>query len=136
MMLARELPAPARIRNSRTARSATQRRIVANRRNRYAVIVRVTLAIAAAMSVLLLYVRLTSSITALSYAVDQARAQRTQLEMQTARLDDQIASLTSDDRLAAVAAKLGMVQPEAFLRVSLVDRAASGARPLAFLPVR
>ncbi len=135
-MIAREFHAPARIRYPRTARSATQRRIGANQRSRYAVLHRVTFGVTGCMMVMLGYVLLTSNITALSYAVQHAQAQRTELELQDARLDDQIASLTSDDRLAAVAAKLGMVQPEAFLRISLQAPQPPEIHPLAFLPLR
>lgn len=135
-MTAREFYAPARIRNPRTARSATQRRIGANRRSRYATLLNVTLGIAGVMCVMLGYVLLTSNITALSYALGHAQAQRTGLFLQDARLDDEIASLTSDDRLAAVAAKLDMVQPEAFLRISLQAPRPSEIHPLAFLPLR
>ncbi|HEY9084470.1 MAG TPA: hypothetical protein VIN40_00805 [Candidatus Tyrphobacter sp.] len=134
-MIAREIHLPSRIRNPRTARSATQRRVGINRRSRYAALLKVTLAVAAGMAVMLGYVLLTSNITALSYAVQRAHAQRTELELQDARIDDQIASLTSDDRLAAVATRLGMIQPEAFLRISLQAPRPSGIQPLAFLPL-
>jgi cell division protein FtsL len=131
---ARALPAP-RIRNPRTARGATHRRIVAGRRSRYAGLRNVMLAIASVMTVLLLEVVLSAQITANAYAVDRAHAQRTELELQTARLDDEIAALSSDDRLAALAAKLGMIQPQRFLLVSLQAQApARQPQPLAFLP--
>jgi cell division protein FtsL len=131
------LPAQAlptsRIRNPRTARSATHRRIVASRRNRYAAVRNATLAIAGVMTVLLLQVVLSAQITANAYKVDRAHAQRTELELQTARLDDEIATLSSDDRLAAIAAKLGMTQPQRFLLVSLQAPAQPQPRPLAYL---
>jgi cell division protein FtsL len=130
---ARALHAP-RIRNPRTARSATHRRIVAGRRSRYAAVRNVTVAIAAVMSVLLLQVVISAQITANAYAVDQAHALRTQLELQTARLDDEIATLSSDDRLASVAAELGMTQPQRFLVVSLRAPEQPLPRPLAYLP--
>ncbi len=132
-MTALRLEAPARVRNLRTARSATQRRMVRNRRSRYAAVTWITLGVTLALAVLLLYVQLTSSITALSYAVDRAHEQRTDLQMQDARFDDEIASLTSDDRLASVAARLGMVQPTQFLRISLLPNPSAQNHPLAFL---
>lgn len=131
---AQALPGP-RIRNPRTARIATHRRIVASRRNRYAAVRNVTFAIAGVMTVLLLQVLLSAQITANAYAVDRAHAQRTALELQTARLDDDIATLSSDDRLAAVAAKLGMTQPQRFLLVSLQAPVQQPPRPLAYLPL-
>jgi cell division protein FtsL len=132
-MTALRLEAPARIRNPRTARSATQRRIARNQRSRYAAVTWITFGVAVALAILLAYVRLTSSITALSYAVDRAHGQRADMQMQDARLDDEIASLTSDDRLASVAARLGMVQPTQFVRISLLPAPASQSHPLAFL---
>jgi cell division protein FtsL len=132
-MTALPLETPARIRNPRTARSAAQRRLVRNQRSHYAVHGRIALAVMGALVVLLSYVLLTSNITALSYALERADEQRTELQMQSARLDDEIATLTSDDRLAAVAAKLGMVEPSQFLRVSVAPAPWSPEHPLAFL---
>ncbi len=134
-MTAHALATAPRIRNPRAARAATHRRIVAQQRNRYAAVRKVTLCIVGVMLVLLAEVLLTANITALSYSVDRAHARRAALELQTARLDDQIDALTSDDRLAAVAAKLGMVQPQRFVRVSL-EPPQRQANPLAFLPLR
>ncbi len=132
-MTALRLEAPARIRNPRTARSAAQRRLVRNQRSRYSVHGRIAIGVAGALLVLLSYVLLTANITALSYAVERAHEQRTELQMQNARLDDEIATLTSDDRLAAVAQRLGMVEPTQFLRISIAPAHWSPAHPLAFL---
>ncbi len=107
--------------------------MVRNHRSRYTVHGRIALGVTAILLVSLSYVLLTANITALSYAVERAHEQRTQLELQSARLDDQIATMTSDDRLAAVAAKLGMVEPTQFLRVTIAQAAWSPERPLAFL---
>ncbi len=131
-MTALRLEAP-RIRNPRTARSAAQRRLVRNHRSHYAVHGRIALGVTAVLLVCLSYVLLTANITALSYAVERAHEQRTELELQTARFDDQIATMTSDDRLAAVAAKLGMVEPTQFLRVNVGQTPWSAQNPLAFL---
>jgi cell division protein FtsL len=80
------------------------------------------------------YVVLTSSRTGLSYAVARAAAQREALQEETLRLDDQIAALRSDDRLAELAARLGMRQPQRFAVVReeepRVARAASHFRLL------
>jgi hypothetical protein len=124
---------PARIRYSRTARTATQQRVARNARSRYAVLRRITFGVASALTVFLSYVLLTSNITATSYAVDRAHEQRTELQAQVARFDDTIASLSSDDRLASVAARLGMVQPNQFLRISLAPVPPPQSHPLAFL---
>ena len=67
----------------------------------------------------MLYVMLTARLTSLNYAVAKAEQQRSTLQAQTARLDDQLASLKSDDRLAKVAAQLHMADPTQFAMVSL-----------------
>lgn len=126
------LPA-VRIRNARTARTAAQRRIARNARGRYATVTRITAGVAGGLAILLSYVLLVANITALSYAVDRAHQERAEMQAQVARYDDEIASLTSDDRLAAVAARLGMVQPTQFLRISLLPEPTAQSHPLAFL---
>jgi cell division protein FtsL len=135
-MTAHALATAPRIRNSRTARAATQRRIVAQQRNRYSAMRTAMLVVVGVMVVLFAEVVLTADITANAYSLDRAHAQRAALQMETERLDDQIAGLTSDDRLSAVAAKLGMVQPQRFIRISLRTPDRVRARPLAFLPLR
>ena len=65
------------------------------------------------------YVMLTSSMTSLSYAVAKAHHERDLLLQDTARLDDKIAAARSDDRLAAMARKLGMKDPQTFALVRL-----------------
>lgn len=122
---------PARIRNGRVAHAASQRRIARNARNRYAAVAQITFGVAIGLAVLLSYVLLVANITALSYSVDRAHEQRSEMQAQVARYDDEISSLTSDDRLAAVAARLHMAQPDQFVRVSLSPPAQN--RPLAFL---
>jgi hypothetical protein len=106
-----------RVPNPRTARAATQRRKVSNSRARYTSIVRVTVGLIAALSLLMAYVVLTSNLTGLNYAVDAATQQRDALLADTARLDTQLAQQRGDERLAQIAAKLGMHEPA---RVSVV----------------
>lgn len=65
------------------------------------------------------YVTLTARLTSLNYAVAKAQHERTALQTDTARLDDQLAALKSDDRLARVAAKLHMQDPAQFAMVQL-----------------
>lgn len=102
----------ARIANPRTVRAATQRRIVRKSRARYTGVARASLALGGVMVLLMSYVVLTSSLTGLSYAVGKARVQREALLEATIRLDDRIAAMRSDDRLAAIAARLGMREPK------------------------
>jgi cell division protein FtsL len=108
-----------RIGNPRTVRAATQRRLVRKSRARYAGVTRVFGALICVLFLLMSYVLLTSSLTGLSYAVSKARTQREALQEETMRLDDRIAALRSDDRLAAVAVRLGMREPESFAVVRI-----------------
>lgn len=108
-----------RIKNPRSARTATSTRIVRNSRARYNAIFRVCTVLGVVLVSLLGYVMLTSNVTSLSYAVAKAHQQRDDLQEETARLDDRIAVLRSDERLARVASKLGMHEPQQFAVVQL-----------------
>ena len=77
------------------------------------------------------YVVLTSNLTGLSYAVANAKHQRTELQAETMRLDDRIAALRSDDRLSVLAARLGMTEPQHFAVVTLPPATAKQDRQLA-----
>jgi len=111
--------APQRITNPRSARTATQTRIVKNTRARYTSVVRIVLGLSVALVALMGYVMLLSNVTSLSYAVDKAHHQRDALQEQTARLDDRIAQASSEERLAAIAARLGMHDAQTFALVKL-----------------
>jgi hypothetical protein len=111
MIAQRLVEKPPRIANPRTVRAATQRRIVRKSRARYASLGRVLCALGFVLLLLMGYVVLTSSLTGLSYAVANARAQREALQEETMRLDDRIAALRADDRLSALAARMGMREP-------------------------
>jgi hypothetical protein len=111
MIAPRLIQNPVRIRNPRTVRAATQRRMVRKSRARYASLGRVLSVLGFILLLLMGYVVLTSSLTGLSYAVANARAQREALQEETMRLDDRIAALRGDDRLAVLAARMGMREP-------------------------
>lgn len=108
-----------RIENPRTARAATHRRIDKKSKARYRNLLRISGVLTLVLAFLMGYVVLTSSLTGLSYAVANAKHERAELQAQTMRLDDRIAGLRSDDRLAALAARLGMTDPERFALVEL-----------------
>lgn len=114
MIAARSYERSPRIANPRTVRGATARRMGRTSRARYATLVRMLAVLLCILAFLMGYVVLTSSLTGLSYAVARAAAQRESLQEETMRLDDQIAALRSDDRLAELAARLGMRQPQRF----------------------
>ena len=113
----------------RSTRAATQRRFVRKSRARYAGIARVFTTLSCVLFLLMTYVLLTSSLTGLSYAVATARAQREALQEETMRLDDRIAALRSDDRLATLAARLGMRDPQEFAVVRIAAPKIARAQP-------
>lgn len=116
-----------RIPNPRTARNATQKRIVKSNRARYGSLVRVGAVLALVLTGLMAYVMLTSNVTSLTYSVAKAHHKRDILQMQTARLDDQIATARSDERLAAMARKLKMTDPQLFAVVKLAPEQMSSS---------
>lgn len=108
-----------RIPNPRTARNATQKRIVKTNRARYGALVRVGAVLALVLSGLMAYVMLTSNVTSLTYADAKAHQDRDRLLAETARLDDRISAASSQERLAAMAQKLHMTDPQLFAVVKL-----------------
>ncbi|MGB8518693.1 MAG: hypothetical protein WCD38_00850 [Candidatus Tumulicola sp.] len=119
----------ARVRNPRTARAATRRRIVHKSRARYSSIGRVTAAVTGLLVLFMGYVLLTSTLTGLSYAVARAAHQRESLLEETMRLDDRIAALRSDDRLSAIATRLKMTEPVQFAVLHVPRPSAAAGRP-------
>lgn len=122
-------PQPNRIRNPRQARGATQARIASASRSRYGTVVRVSAILGGVLAMLMFYVMLTSNLTGLTYAVSKAELKREALQEGNLRLDDRIAALTSDDRLAAIAARLGMEPPQHFAMVRAAEPKAAPAPP-------
>ncbi len=111
-----------RIPNPRTARNATHKRIVKSNRARYAALVRVGAVLTLVLTGLMGYVMLTSNVTSLTYSVAKAHHERDLLQQESARLDDRIATARSDERLAAMARKLQMSDPQLFAVVRLVPQ--------------
>jgi hypothetical protein len=114
LIASRSVQRNSRIRNPRTVRAATARRIGRASRARYTAVLRVFVGLLCILTLLMGYVVLTSSLTGLSYAVSRAQVKREALLEETMRLDDRIAALRSDDRLSALAARLGMREPQRF----------------------
>lgn len=118
MTAARRLEAP-RIRNVRSNRNAAQRRRERATRSRYVGLRRFCGVLAIVVTAVMLYVMLVSRLTGMSYAVAKLERQRAVLEVQTARMEDELAALRSDDRLAQIAAALRMRDPSQFAIVAL-----------------
>ena len=100
-------------------RAATQRRIARKSRARYVGVARAAALITVTLALLMCYVVLMSGLTGLSYAISSATARREALQEETMRLDDRIAALRSDERLSALAARLGMSEPQRFAVIRL-----------------
>jgi hypothetical protein len=125
----RHFDRPIRLKNPRVARAATERRMVRKSRERYSSIVRVSFAIGGLLVLFMGYVVLTSSLTGMSYAVARAHQQREALLEETLRLDDRIAALQSDERLSAMAGRMGMKDPQQIAVVRLRRSQTTGDRP-------
>ena len=80
---------------------------------------RIVAALSAVLAPVMVYVMLTSNLTSMNYALAAAETQRTQMQQDLQRLDDRIAHLESRERLAQVAAKLGMRDPNRYEVVTL-----------------
>lgn len=106
-----------RIRNPRRARGATDARRKHNSRARYAAITRFCVVLGIASVLLTGWVTMTSNLTGMTYAVAKADVQRAKLQGETARLDDKLSALRSQERLATFAARLGMKDPQQFALV-------------------
>jgi hypothetical protein len=115
------------------ARDAARRRARRARLQGYAMLARITLGVVVVLAPIMGYVLLMGNLTALNYSLAQANAQKLELQEETMRLDDRIAALESRDRLAAVAAKLHMHDPQTYAVVDLPRPAATPPSGIAFL---
>ena len=103
-------------------------------RRRYATFARVALFLGVPFLLVMAYVALTANLTSLGYKAARAGAERESLQAEIARLDDRISQLQSPERLAAVAASLGMHDPHRYAVVRLPQETlASGPRSVAIL---
>jgi hypothetical protein len=84
---------------------------------------------------IMFYVMLTANVTSLNYKLARVQAQKTALQAQTLRQEDRIAKLLSRERLAAVAARLHMHDPQVYAVVTLpaTPRAPARERGIALI---
>lgn len=100
-------------------RRATKRRVRSTRaRVHRPVLAVLTLAVLALMP-LLGYVKLTSDLTSMNYALASTERDRTLLLDDSQRLEDKIARLKSQERLAQLATQLKMHDPRVYAIVQL-----------------
>jgi cell division protein FtsL len=100
-------------------RNATHGRRRRARRRAAIAFARVVAVAAAVVLPIMLYVMLTANITTINYKLARAQAHKTELLALTMRQEDQIAKLESRERLAQIAARLGMHEPQTFAVAAL-----------------
>jgi cell division protein FtsL len=95
-------------------REASRRRVRRTARRGYAMLARIAMVLGVLLVVTLSYVMLMANLTGLNYALARETEHKLALQDETMRLEDQIAHLRSRDRLADVAAKLRMHDPQTY----------------------
>jgi cell division protein FtsL len=80
----------------------------------YGMLARIALGLGVVVVCALSYVMLMANLTSLNYALARETEHRLALQDETTRLEDQIAHLRSRDRLADVAARLHMHDPQTY----------------------
>ena len=136
-MIARELPyedpAP-RTAGTRSGRTAAAVRRERSRTRRYASFTRIFATVGALTFAIVIYLGLRANVTRMNYELSKTVRAKTALVDESSRLDDRIARLVTRERLAVLAKRLGMREPETFARVALpVDRPTPSTRGIAFL---
>lgn len=126
-------PAPPRM---RLATSGSLRRARTSRLQ-HAALGRIMLTAFGLTAVVMTYVMLTAMLTRTNYQVVRAERERIALQDETLQMDDRLARLRSRDRLAALAARLGMQDASAYAVVELPRKPnppAESYHGLAFFP--
>jgi cell division protein FtsL len=100
------------------ARDAARRRSRRTRMQGYTMLARIATAFAVVLVPVMIYVLLMGNLTALSFNLRHVTQQKSALVEETMQLDDRIAHLQSRERLANVANRLHMHDPQ---RYAVVD---------------
>ncbi len=129
LIASRSIQRNSRIRNPRTVRAATARRIGRASRARHAAVLRVFVGLLAVLTPAHGLRRAHVEPDGAELSVSQAQTKREALLEETMRLDDRIAALRSDDRLAVLAARLGMREPQRFAVIRPEMPKVAQARP-------
>ena len=101
------------------AREAARRRARRTRIHGYAIMARIVVVVAVVLVPVMLYVLLMGNLTAENYTLAHVTQQKLDLVAETTRLDDRIAQLESRERLADVAARLHMHDPQVYAVVDV-----------------
>lgn len=111
------LPVP--VVGGRAARIAVVGRRKAGVRRRYRPLAGVCAWIASLTTVVIVYLLLMANVTRTGYDLSRANRERVALQDQTMRLDNELARLKSRDRLADIAARLGMQDSGTYVVVQM-----------------
>lgn len=101
------------------ARDAARRRGRRTRLQGYTMLARIAISFAVVLVPVMIYVLLMGNLTALNYSLAHATQQKSALVEETMRLDDRIAQLQSRERLADLANRLHMHDPNEYAVVDV-----------------
>jgi ABC-type Fe3+ transport system permease subunit len=119
---------------SRAARGAAERRRARTNRMRYAMATRIAAIAGTLTALVVIYLALMGNVERMNYELARVDRDRAALIERSTQLDDTLARLRSRERLARVAASLGMRESATFVSISLpVDRPKPEPGGLAFL---
>lgn len=118
---------------TRSGRTAAHLRRGRTKRLRHAAVRRVSALLGLVTVSIVLYLGLTANVTRLNYELAKSARERARLEDVSALLDDRIARMASRERLAQLAGRLGMRDPQTFADVTLPAEGAPAPTGLAFL---
>jgi ABC-type Fe3+ transport system permease subunit len=118
---------------TRSGRTAAHRRRGRTKRRRYAVLGRIVAVTSGFTTCIAMYLGLMANVTWMNYELGKSEHEKRSLLEISARLDDRIARMESRERLAKLAAHLGMHEPQTFASVALPVERQPAPTGLAFL---
>lgn len=124
-------PAATGTRSGRTAAHVRRKR---TRSLRFANFARIFTTVGALTLAIVVYLSLMANVTRMNYELSKNARAKTALVDESSRLDDKIARLVTRERLAVLATRLHMHEPQTFAQIALpVERTAPAPHGLAFL---
>ena len=120
---------------TRSGRTAGKQRRNRTRARGYASLVKILGTASVLTLAIVVYLALMANVTRINYDLSRATREKTRLLDESSRMDDTIARLASRERLARLAASLGMHEPQTFAQITLpTERLPTVPHGLAFLP--
>ncbi len=139
-MIARPLPIPEEGPNpklgSRSGRAAVARRRGLRKRARYRMLVRIVVTVSVVTLLVGVYLAGMANVTRMNYELGKNVQRESALAEDSARLDDEIERLSSRERLAGLAQKMGLHESQNFAQVTLPapQHGSPKVTGIAFLP--